>query len=422
MMPTLPTRPSAEHLRKQAKRLAHERSLPLSAAQSALAETYGFENWPQLMREVARVLGDRGEAISPLLAAVRAGDVEHVLGLLAQGVNPRIGDGGEPPLHLAARRGPLALVEILIGGGALVWQTDSAGRTALDAARRGRARERSAIIKLLDRSTIADSSFRAAVNAIHKDDVAKLSWLLAAQPRLLHERNVGPEAYRMAVRHDYFRDPKPFWFIANNPTLVERMAPNIVDIARVMIERGVEPDDLNYALEFVMTSSSAREQGHQIPLMRFLLSAGANVDRNTILMTAGHRETSALRDFLKSGQPMTAPIAAALGDETTLPVLLASANREDVQAAFGLAIINGHVVAARLALDAGADVNAFLPVHSHSTALHQAAGDNRVDIIELLLAHGARTDVRDTLWSGTPLEWAAYGNNETAQAALAPVR
>lgn len=416
-MPALPAQPSREHLRKQAKRFARDRSLRLADAQHQLANEYEFRSWADLMRHVARVRGDEVTA-SPLFAAVRAGDVDAVRRLIAEGANPRLSDGRETPLHAAARRGPLALVEALIAGGALEWQADSNGRTPLDVARRGRARERAAIVALLDRAAIADASFRAAVDAIHAGDVAALARLLDAEPRLLRERIVGPEVYRMRERHDYFRDPKLFWFVANNPTLVERMPPNIVDVARVMLDRGVEQADLDYALGLTATSSAAREQGLQLPLIRALLAAGAEATRDTILATAGHRELDALRALVDAGHPMDAPIAAALGAGPALRELVATANAEDVQTAFGLAVINGQVEAAGIALDAGADVNAFLPVHAHSTALHQAANDDDVALIELLLARGARTDQRDTLWDGTPLGWAMFLGRPAARAAL----
>ena len=90
-------------------------------------------------------------ADSPLFAAVRARDADAVRRALADGANPRLGDGRESALHVAARLGPLAVVEALIAGGALEWQPDAAGRIALDAARRGRSPDRGAIVMLLDR-------------------------------------------------------------------------------------------------------------------------------------------------------------------------------------------------------------------------------------------------------------------------------
>ena len=115
---------------------------------------------------------------------------------------------------------------------------------------------------------------------------------------------------------------------------------------------------------------------------------------------------------------MSAPIAAALGADDVLRELLPSASRDDVQTAFGLAVINGHTNAARLALDAGADVDAYLPVHAHMTALHGAAQLDDAALIALLLSRGARADQRDTLWDATPLGWANHFGKAAARAAL----
>jgi len=355
--------------------------------------------------------------VPSLFEAVRARDIDAVRRLLADGANPRLDDGRETPLHAAARVGPLALVEALIEGGALEWQTDRQGRTPLDVARRGRARERAAIVALLDRSAIEDPSFRAAVDAIHAGDVAVLGRLLDAEPRLLRDRIVGPDVYRRAPRRWYFTDPKLFWFVANNPTFVERMPSNMADVAQVMIARGVGHADLDYALGLTMTSSAAREHEQQLPLLRALLAAGASAGRDAIVTAAAHRELDALRALLAGGQPLTVLLAAAL-DAGELRELLRTASRDDVQTGFGLAVINQHAQAARLALDAGADVDAFLPVHAHSTALHQAALGDDVALIELLLERGVRTDQRDTLWDGTPLDWAIHEGRAAARAVL----
>ena len=84
-----------------------------------------------------------------------------------------------------------------------------------------------------------------------------------------------------------------------------------------------------------------------------------------------------------------------------------------------MAVINDQPETARLALDAGADVAAFLPVHDHSTALHQAALTDDVALIDLLLARGAPTDARDRMWNGTPLDWAIHEHREHARKRLA---
>jgi ankyrin repeat protein len=65
----------------------------------------------------------------------------------------------------------------------------------------------------------------------------------------------------------------------------------------------------------------------------------------------------------------------------------------------------------RLLLDAGEDPNRFNPEgnHAHSTPLHQAVWSGHLDTVQLLVERGARLDTRDTLWQGTPLGWAEFG-------------
>ena len=452
----LPARPSKEHLRKQAKRLARQRSLGLAEAQRTLAREYGSPTWADLMRRVDQARGGRARPhqteLSPLAAAARAGDVAEVRqllagghavdgerrqgdtplwhtcasdapaqdriavaeALLAAGASIRRSDTA-PPLHAAAARGPLAMVELLIRRGALEWQADSKGRSAIDAARRGDAADRDAIVELLDRPVIRDPSFRAAVAALQAGDAAELGRLLDAEPRLLRERIVEPDCYREAERPQYFRDPALFWFIANNPTLMQTMPASTVEVARTMIARGADPADIDHALELVMTSSSAREHGLQGPLVALLLEAGGAASPHAILVTLAHRELDPVQALLDAGYPLTAPIAAAMGRTDRLPDLLRAASPDEVQAALGLAVINRRTEAARMALDAGADPDLFLPIHNHSTALHQAALDDSLDLIDLLAARGARTDIRDTLWDGTPLDWANHAGKAAAR-------
>lgn len=451
-MSGLPARPSKEHLRNQAKRLARDKSLGLAEAQRRIAAGYGVPSWAELMRRVETARGGEAVSLPPLAAAARAADLAAVRRLVAEGrplddggagagtplwqacasevpdedrlavadallsagANPRRDGGGETALHAAARRGPRALVELLIRRGALEWQPDRKGRSALAAARQGKAVDKAAIIELLDRPVIRDPSFRAAVTALQRGDVAGLARLLDDEPRLLRERILEPDCYREADRFQYFRDPKLFWFIANNPTLLKRMPDNIVEVADAMITRGVERADLDYALELVMTSSPAREQGLQAPLIARLVAAGATPTPNAIDMTLGHRELASIQALLQAGQPMTAPIAAAFGRTGPLEGLLRGASIAEIQNAFGMAVINGQTEAAQLALDAGADVNGFLPVHRHSTPLHQAAIDDNLELIDLLLARGARTDVADKLWNSTPLGWARHQGKSRA--------
>ena len=94
--------------------------------------------------------------------------------------------------------------------------------------------------------------------------------------------------------------------------------------------------------------------------------------------------------------------------------MLAAASPKEKADALAMAVINRQEEAARLCLEAGADANAFMPCHSHSTPLHQAALHGDIGLMALLVANGARTDIADTLWHGTPLGWAMHGNQSEA--------
>lgn len=451
----LPAKPSKEHLRKQAKRLAADRSLGLAEAQRRLAGTYGSRTWADLMRRVDRLRGGDPDR-SPLAEAARAGDLPTVRTLLAEGHPVDDGNGGTPlwyactssapdadriaiveellaagalshdlgdgpegggPLQAAAARGPLRLVELLISHGAVEWRPDRTDRSPLEAARGGSAEDKAAIVELLDRPVIRDPSFRAAVTAVQLGEVAVLERLLDAEPRLLHERMMEPDCYRQAPRRGYFTDPKLFWFIANNPTLVDRMPVTMPDVARLMIARGVGQSDLDYALELVMTSRPAREAGLQIPLLTMLLDAGCAPTPDAILSALAHGETSPIEALLERGHPVTTPIAAATGRADRLRELLANTANE-AGTALGLAVINEQAETTRVALDAGADPNAYVPVHTHMTPLHQAAVHDDLAMLRLLISRGARTDLRDRMWDGTPRDWAIHAEKPRAAAYL----
>jgi ankyrin repeat protein len=303
-----------------------------------------------------------------------------------------------PPTELlieAAEHGPLQRVEDLLGRGALAWEPG-----VLEAAERGHGPDRDAIVALLARPVIRDPDLREAVAAIHAGDLAAIERL---PPELLHRRIIEPESYG----DSYFHDPMLLWFVAGNPGL-RRLPGNIALVTRALLSLGPDQADRDYTLELVMTSAGAREQGHQIPLMHELLEAGATATPNAVAMALAHQELDAVRELLRRGHPMTQPIAAALGELRAFP-------REEAQLMLALAVINDQVETARRALEAGADVNAFLPIHGHSTALHQAALSDDPELIALLLEHGARRDIRDTVWDGTPLDWAIHEGRQRAR-------
>src|SRR5690606_4550918 len=87
---------------------------------------------------------------------------------------------------------------------------------------------------------------------------------------------------------------------------------------------------------------------------------------------------------------------------------LRSASRKEIDEALDLGVINNQVEAVRMALAAGANPDRNSSQHAHSQPLHQAALHDNVELLELLIAHGARLDAVDELWGGTPLGWAMH--------------
>ncbi len=87
----LPVNPSAEHLRKQAKRrVRDEEGGPLAEAQHALAQEYGCKSWSELMHVVqtmsrgAQQLKDVKQQLEPLPAAANRSDLGEVRRILAE--------------------------------------------------------------------------------------------------------------------------------------------------------------------------------------------------------------------------------------------------------------------------------------------------------------------------------------------------
>jgi hypothetical protein len=82
---SLPARPSLESLRKQAKKLARDRSLSLRDAQLVLAREYGYAGWQDLTAEVGKRLGDGLEwAAQQARLVIHDNDVERLKQLLAE--------------------------------------------------------------------------------------------------------------------------------------------------------------------------------------------------------------------------------------------------------------------------------------------------------------------------------------------------
>jgi len=136
---SLPDRPSLESLRKQAKKIARDRSLSLRDAQLVLAREYGFAGWRDLTAEVSKRLGKGLEwaaaqarriihdndvvrlkqllAEYPVLLSWHDDDWDSQGGLLGMATGA-YADAGDPQREEWFTRG--ACAEVLINAGAIV--------------------------------------------------------------------------------------------------------------------------------------------------------------------------------------------------------------------------------------------------------------------------------------------------------------
>jgi ankyrin repeat protein len=117
------------------------------------------------------------------------------------------------------------------------------------------------------------------------------------------------------------------------------------------------------------------------------------------------------------GARMTLPLAASLGEYEHMKSLLPNSKPRDRHLALALAAQYGYAYAVEILLDAGEDPSRFNPpgAHSHSTPLHQAALNGHLDVVKLLASRGAKTDIKDILFGGTPAGWANHAGKKDVE-------
>jgi len=192
---------------------------------------------------------------------------------------------------------------------------------------------------------------------------------------------------------------------------------------------GAEPDALAdmygaqcTTMGMLVSSSHPAEAGLQVPLAELLLDFGAAIDGQgtrkwgTPLFTALTFGMADVAEALaRRGARIELPTAAGLGRTEEVARMLPSSDAEARHRAMSLAAQHGHTRAVHLLLDAGENPDRYNPEsnHPHCTPMHQAVLGGHEQVVRLLAGRGARLDIRDTIWNGTPLGWAIHGGGKT---------
>lgn len=257
-----------------------------------------------------------------------------------------------------------------------------------------------------------DAVFRRALELLDDGDAAGLTGLLREEPQLARQRVDFAGC-------DYFRQPSLLEFIAENPIRHGRMPANAIEIADTIIKAGAPAAAIDSTLALVCSGRIARECGLQIPLIDSLCRRGASPDV-AMLPALVHAEFDAVAALIRLGATLDLATAAGTGRVSDAERLLAVADAGSRHIALALAAQHGHAEIVTLLLEAGEDPNRYNPpgCHAHSTPLHQAALGGHLDVVVTLLAHGARTGLRDALFDGTPLDWAKHAKQAHVAAYL----
>jgi len=274
--------------------------------------------------------------------------------------------------------------------------------------------------------------FEAAVEAVVDGHDVALVEMLHTNPGLVRARSTrvtpfDPPVHGATLLH----------YVAANGVegYRQRTPPNAVAIAHVLLAAGADVNALagmyggrHATLSMLVSSSPPAAAGVQVPLVHTLVDAGAELDAvgagawTSPLCTAlVFGFTDAAAALVRRGARVdTLRAAAGLGRTDDVRRLLASSSLNERHGAIALAAQLGHADVVRLLLDAGEDPDRYNPPghHQHSTPLHQAALAGRDEVVQLLVEWGARLDIRDTIYQGTPLAWAEHGGHTELAAYL----
>ena len=278
-----------------------------------------------------------------------------------------------------------------------------------------------------------DVKFLPAIEAVRAGDVERFRTLLTADPSLATSRS--------SISHPT---------LLQCVTLDGKDKPNNVEMARILIDAGAELNeplvaagsiDNRAVAELLLDCGAAIDgTGGWSPLeealywnsqnvIALLLERGARVQN--LRMAAGLGRTDLIESYFNADgslKPEAGRINWPFGDLKTIAranhdvvgkqsladrVNAWSQDRQGiVNNAFVYACMHGHIDAAKLLLEKGAEINVVPGGFDYAgTGLHYAALNGHRAMIEFLLEQGADRNIKDTKVGSTAAGWAEYGGH-----------
>ncbi|HEX5218795.1 MAG TPA: ankyrin repeat domain-containing protein [Verrucomicrobiae bacterium] len=470
MSKSLPSRPSLEQLRNQAKDLRkqfvageaaavqrvrqfhpdfagsspksneplspsdeREKSFRLHDAQSVIAREYGFANWPRLKEHVESILLETGEPLDLLKQAFHADDAQWLRKLLARYpqfkalINEPIGPFDSPAIINVRSR---EMLDVLLEAGGDInaksrWWAGGFGLL--------HHAEPELAAYALQRGATLDVHAAARLGMLDR-----LRELVFADPQLVHARGGDgqtPLHFASTVEIAAFlleqgadidaRD------LDHESTPAQWMIKNRREIARFLVQRGCHTDllmaaalgDMNLVrrhLESDPQSIHLRVTEEFFPKTNpkaggtiYQWTLGWYVSPHDVARQFGHEDVFGL---LMDRSPADVKLIAACwaGDETTVKSLLqekpgiVAALSDNYKRHTARAARNNNPAAVRLMLAAGLPVDAR---GQHlATPLHWAAFQGNAGMTREILKYNPPLEVTDADFRSTPLGWALYGS------------
>src|SRR5262245_54730061 len=386
----LPDRPSLEQLRKQAKEhlatlRATDPSATLSIAQHALAREYGFDSWPKLVHHVesmqparrmlqpAELKSDqkllwspgRGTDVWALMQACASGDLEAVRALITK--NPSLARSHydyRKPLYFAVRENRLDVVRFLLEhdhNPLDLWFDDSPLEIARD---RGHVEMERLLSRTLETKYNASPKGEPVALALRDHDLERMRALLDAEPDLIA---MGDKGSSQPIH----------WATMTRPLdAIDELLRRGADINARRMDGG-RPIHLTNGDYFHRGWRDVPRNWPTTPaqVMAHLKARGASIDLPTACHTG---DIDRVRDLLRQDPSLANRISDHEGCYLGAGAPLSNA------------VAAGRMDIVQLLLDHGADPN--LPEEQYAPrgrALYSAVYHGHYDIAKILLERGA---------------------------------